>query len=260
MHNTALVPVFTGTIQHQSTQLCNARDLHAILQVGRDFSSWIKDRIEQYGFVEGEDYSPVSGNRSDGRPGKQRTDYHLTLDTAKELAMVENNERGRQVRRYFIQIEKEARAHSTPLLPMPGCVVAAEARLLRRQIHRAVGQKKRQWALDEMCRYFRVNSIEQIPAQRMDEALAFIDGLRQDPQLVRPVNALEWAARMRLQNTRFLLTFNRHNQPELRAMDLDEFVTSPSTFADMLQEDSLGFLPPDLADLMAAAARRLSTR
>ena len=104
----AIVPVFAGTLAGQSTQLCNARDLHATLEVGKDFSTWIKDRIEQYGFSAGEDFSPILWKTS-RRGGRPATDYHLTLDMAKELAMVENNERGRLVRRYFIQIEKEAR-------------------------------------------------------------------------------------------------------------------------------------------------------
>lgn len=106
---TQLIPVFNGELDGRAQQLCDARDLHTFLGVGRDFSTWIKDRIEQYGFVEGEDYSPVLGNRSDGLPGKPRTEYHLTLDMAKELAMVENNDRGRQVRRYFIAMERQAR-------------------------------------------------------------------------------------------------------------------------------------------------------
>lgn len=46
-------------------------------------------------------------NRSDGKPGKRRTEYHLTLDMAKELAMVENNDKGRQIRRYFISLERK---------------------------------------------------------------------------------------------------------------------------------------------------------
>lgn len=106
----ALIPVFTGELIEQTTQYCNARDLHASLQVGRDFSTWINDRIEQYGFIEGEDFSPVLGKTSKGTKGGRPTiDYHLTLDMAKELAMIENNEIGRQVRRYFIQAEKELR-------------------------------------------------------------------------------------------------------------------------------------------------------
>lgn len=123
-----LIPVFTGELIEQESPFCNARDLHSSLQVGRDFSTWINSRIEEYGFVEGEDYSPVLGNRSDGKAGKRRTDYHLTLDMAKELAMIENNEIGRAVRRYFIQAEKtlreklvaELREKAAHVLPVRG--------------------------------------------------------------------------------------------------------------------------------------------
>jgi anti-repressor protein len=59
--------------------------------VRRDFSTWIKDRIAEYGFVEGEDFSPVSGKTS-RRGGRPATDYHLSLDMAKELTMRENND------------------------------------------------------------------------------------------------------------------------------------------------------------------------
>lgn len=101
-----LIPVFNGELDGRAQQLCDARDLHSFLAVGRDFSTWVKDRIEQYGFAEGEDFSPVLGKSTGGRPG---VEYHLTLDMAKELAMVENNDQGRQVRRYFIAMERQAR-------------------------------------------------------------------------------------------------------------------------------------------------------
>ncbi|AKH38167.1 MULTISPECIES: antA/AntB antirepressor family protein [Nitrosomonas] len=56
MTHTDLVTVFTSTIQHQSIQLCNARDLHQFLESQQQFANWIKNRIEQYGFVKDEDY------------------------------------------------------------------------------------------------------------------------------------------------------------------------------------------------------------
>ncbi|STJ17957.1 phage anti-repressor protein [Escherichia coli] len=106
-----LIPVFNGTIANETTLLVNARDLHTFLGVGKRFASWITERIAEYGFVENQDYILVSPNREiKGRGGDRRSkDYHLTLDTAKELAMVERNEKGRQIRRYFIECEKELR-------------------------------------------------------------------------------------------------------------------------------------------------------
>lgn len=110
----ALIPLLTAEVQSEAVQLCNARDLHASLQVGRDFSNWIKGRIDEYGFDEGIDFlvidSPNPANQKKGRGGDRRSiDYHLTMDMAKELAMIENNEIGRAVRRYFIQAEKTLR-------------------------------------------------------------------------------------------------------------------------------------------------------
>lgn len=106
---TQLIPVFNGELDGRAQQLCNAQDLHSFLGVQTRFNDWMARRIEQYGFIEGEDYYSILSNRADGLPGKPRTDYHLTLDMAKELAMVENNEQGRQVRRYFIAMERQAR-------------------------------------------------------------------------------------------------------------------------------------------------------
>ncbi|EJQ3734187.1 antA/AntB antirepressor family protein [Escherichia coli] len=106
-----LIPVFNGTIANETTLLVNARDLHTFLGVGKRFASWITERIAEYGFVENQDYILVSPNREiKGRGGDRRSkDYHLTLDTTKETAMVERNEKGRQIRRYFIECEKKLR-------------------------------------------------------------------------------------------------------------------------------------------------------
>lgn len=107
-----LIPVFNGELDGRQQQLCDARDLHGCLGVGRHFSNWIKDRIEDYGLVEGYDFARVenpSARAEDGRGGRNRIDYHLCLSAAKSLAMIENNELGRRVRTYFIAMEKEAR-------------------------------------------------------------------------------------------------------------------------------------------------------
>ncbi|ELH5671134.1 antA/AntB antirepressor family protein [Escherichia coli] len=87
-----LIPVFNGTIANETPLLVNARDLHTFLGVGKRFASWITERIEEYGFVENQDYILLSnlGKQTSGRGGHNRKDYHLTLDTAKELAMVDD--------------------------------------------------------------------------------------------------------------------------------------------------------------------------
>lgn len=113
-----LVPVFTGTISGQPAQLVDARTLHAFLEVGRDFTNWIKSRIDKYRFTEHQDFTIISRSPelASGNRGAA-TDYHLTLDTAKELAMVENNDQGRAARRYFIECERRHYAARQPAAP-----------------------------------------------------------------------------------------------------------------------------------------------
>lgn len=104
----ALIPVFSGALAGATVQLCDARTLHAFMQVRRDFSNWIKGRIRKFGFVVDEDFLSISRSPelASGNRGAS-IDYHLTLDMAKELAMVENNEHGRAARRYFIACERQ---------------------------------------------------------------------------------------------------------------------------------------------------------
>jgi phage anti-repressor protein len=100
INTSALIPVVYQVIDHHSVQTVDARTLHEFLEVGRDFSNWIKDRIDTYGFVEGQDFcSLISASKdSEGRGGHNRKDYALTLDMAKELAMVERTPKGKQAR------------------------------------------------------------------------------------------------------------------------------------------------------------------
>lgn len=132
MNEAQLIPVFTGEIQDQSHQMCNARDLWQFLEIKSKFADWIRIRIDEYGFVEGEDFKEVflkfENNPSGGRPTRN---YHLTLDTAKELAMVEKNDRGRQVRRYFIAMENRARELSQGSVPTLRHQLAAHGIRLR---------------------------------------------------------------------------------------------------------------------------------
>lgn len=92
--------------EKEGQQLVDARELHEFLGNKRQFADWIKQRINQYGFIENEDFSISQICEKGGRP---RTDYIITVDMAKQLSMVENNEKGNQARRYFIQCEKKLR-------------------------------------------------------------------------------------------------------------------------------------------------------
>jgi len=83
-----------------------ARDLHEFLEAETPFHKWFP-RMCEYGFTEDEDYRTFLSNRSDGLPGKPRQDAQLTIDMAKEICMLQRNEKGKQARQYFLQLERE---------------------------------------------------------------------------------------------------------------------------------------------------------
>ncbi len=102
----ALVPVQEGVIGGVKTLVVDARELHGFLGVGKDFTTWIRGRLKEYGFEQGKDYEVFTKSGENPQGGRPLAEYTLTLDTAKELAMVEKNDKGRQVRRYFLECER----------------------------------------------------------------------------------------------------------------------------------------------------------
>lgn len=88
-------------------QLVSARELHEFLGSKREFATWIKDRIKKYGFVENQDYSSFDEIVKRENGGNVLIQYALTIDCAKEIAMVEGNAKGKQARQYFIECEKQ---------------------------------------------------------------------------------------------------------------------------------------------------------
>lgn len=98
-----LIPITAATIGGEQ-QGVNARDLHDFLEVKAKFADWIKNRISDFDFQENQDYLTVSKILENGGRTKE---YLLTLSMAKELSMVERNEKGKQARQYFIQCEKQ---------------------------------------------------------------------------------------------------------------------------------------------------------
>ncbi len=107
---TALLQISRKQVHDAEVQTVNARDLHEFLENKDHFATWIKDRIEQFNFVENQDFVTFSEIPEKGRP---RIEYALTLSMAKELSMVERNEKGKQARQYFIECERQIKQIKT---------------------------------------------------------------------------------------------------------------------------------------------------
>ena len=131
-----LINIEQKAIGTTRVQTVDARELHAFLEVRRDFTNWIKQRISKYGFIENQDFvcvdglslSPNLANQSSienvlsadqgfdirsnqGRGGNRRSiAYHVSIDMAKELSMVERTPKGKEARQYFIECERRLRS------------------------------------------------------------------------------------------------------------------------------------------------------
>ena len=81
----------------------SARELHKALEVSTDFNHWFT-RMCEYGFEAQKDFTTFLSESTGGRPSQ---DAQITVDMAKEIAMLQRTEKGKEVRKYFIQIEKE---------------------------------------------------------------------------------------------------------------------------------------------------------
>lgn len=106
----SIIPIYE---KEGGEQLINARELFYALR-GKEtktkFADWIKERLIKYQFIENIDYICFRNFTKANRYGNKTTiEYYLTIDTSKELCMIENNDNGRKIRRYFIEVEKRYR-------------------------------------------------------------------------------------------------------------------------------------------------------
>ena len=93
-------------VNENNEQVVSGRELHKFLEVKSRFNDWFNNRIEMYGFTENVDFVAITkilvtaqGNKSSYK------DYLMKISMAKELAMIENNEKGKVIRKYFIECE-----------------------------------------------------------------------------------------------------------------------------------------------------------
>lgn len=94
------------TLNENHEPVISARQLHETLEVKTEYKKWFK-RMTEYGFVENEDFVKVTQKCLTSSTGQNMTDHVLKLDMAKEIAMIQRTDKGKEVRTYFIQVEKD---------------------------------------------------------------------------------------------------------------------------------------------------------
>lgn len=106
------VSIIESNLSEEAVQTVNARELHEFLEVKSRYNDWFKNRISEYDFNQHIDFVSVTKNLVSG--GKQ-IEHYISLDMAKELSMVERNQKGKEARQYFIACEKKSKTVIDPM-------------------------------------------------------------------------------------------------------------------------------------------------
>jgi len=101
------IQIAKRNINNNKVNTVNARELHEFMEVETRFNDWITRRIEEYEFINDIDYLKMSKSDYTGI-GKAPVEYYISINMAKELAMVERNQKGKEARKYFIDMEEKA--------------------------------------------------------------------------------------------------------------------------------------------------------
>jgi anti-repressor protein len=105
-------------INENNEQVVEGRELHQFLGVKTQYTKWLERKVEKYGFIENIDFITISQKRLTAQGNETTYKEHiLKLSMAKELAMLENNEKGKQARLYFIKCEEEYKKQKQNMLP-----------------------------------------------------------------------------------------------------------------------------------------------
>ena len=133
------------TTTESGSQVVSARELHKFLEVKTQFKDWIKRRIDEYEFIENQDFEVsliFEQNSKGGRPSKE---YTLSIDMAKELSMIERSDKGKLARQYFIECERKLKeVIQKPMTTLE--LIAAQAQAM-------VEMEKRMNAMDDKINF-----------------------------------------------------------------------------------------------------------
>ena len=178
-----------------------ARDLHNFLEVKTAFKDWFP-RMCEYGFSEGTDFCSFLSESTGGRPAQ---DAQLTIEMAKEICMLQRNERGKQARQYFIQLEKDWNS--------PEKVMARALQIADKKIKRLETQIE-----EDRPRVLFAGAVETSKSSILIGELAKI--LKQNGVKIGPIRLFEW-----MRQNGYLIRRNGsdYNMPTQRAMEMGLF-------------------------------------
>lgn len=191
----------------------SARELHEFLEIETPFKKWF-GRMAEYGFSQEIDYREVMDkivqNPKGGRPS---TDYEITLDMAKEIAMIQRSDKGKEVRQYFLELERRWNS--------PEAVMNRALEYSRKQVK----------ALMEENKELKPKALFADAVSASDESILIgqlAKLIRQNGYEIGQNRLFEW---MR-ENGYLIKSGSRRNQPTQRAIDMGLFEVKERTISN----------------------------
>ncbi|MFM0712736.1 phage antirepressor KilAC domain-containing protein [Streptococcus suis] len=202
--------IINVSVNDNQEPVVSGRQLHEALEVKTPYSMWF-DRMVEYGFTENQDFLLNNFVKQTGRGGHNKVDHIIKLDMAKEIAMIQRSDRGKQVRQYFIQIEKDFNS--------PEKIMARALLLADKKVH----QLEAQIEADKPKVLF-ANAVEASATSILIGDFAKI--LRQNGYNIGQNRLFEW-----LRNNGFLIRKRgeSYNMPTQRSMDMSLFEVKERT-------------------------------
>ncbi|CYX34399.1 phage antirepressor KilAC domain-containing protein [Streptococcus suis] len=202
--------IINVSVNDNQEPVVSGRQLHEALGVKTPYSMWF-DRMVEYGFTENQDFLLNNFVKQTGRGGHNKVDHIIKLDMAKEIAMIQRSDRGKQVRQYFIQIEKDFNS--------PEKIMARALLLADKKVH----QLEAQIEADKPKVLF-ANAVEASATSILIGDFAKI--LRQNGYNIGQNRLFEW-----LRNNGFLIRKRgeSYNMPTQRSMDMSLFEVKERT-------------------------------
>lgn len=190
----------------------SARELHGFLGIGTEFAKWMQ-RMCEYGFSENQDYRVFVKNDDNSKGGRPSTDYEITLDMAKEIAMIQRSDKGKEVRQYFLELERRWNS--------PEAVMNRALEYSRKQVK----------ALMEENKELKPKALFADAVSASDESILIgqlAKLIRQNGYQIGQNRLFEW---MR-ENGFLIKSGSRRNQPTQRAMDMGLFEVKERTISN----------------------------
>lgn len=197
--------------------IVSGRELHEVLEIKTDYKKWF-DRMSEYGFSENVDFCTVSQKCPIANGGYQeKFDHAIKLDMAKEIAMIQRNDKGKQVRQYFIQVEKD---FNSPEKVMARALKFAEQRLNVLQVENA---QQKHMIEEQKPKVLFADSVESSETSILIGDLAKL--IKQNGHDIGQNRLFEW-----LRNNGYLIKGGeRKNMPTQKSMELKLFEVKERT-------------------------------